>query len=64
MTIHEQWIAFMTILRKEVKRFTRIWVQTLLPLAITMILYFVIFGKLIGARIGEMSGFNYIDFVA
>src|SRR5690606_25476620 len=64
MTIKEQWIAFMTILRKEVKRFTRIWVQTLLPPAITMILYFVIFGKLIGSRIGEMSGVSYIDFVA
>jgi ABC-2 type transport system permease protein len=64
MTINEQWIAFMTILRKEVKRFTRIWVQTLLPPAITMILYFVIFGKLIGSRIGEMAGFSYIDFVA
>jgi ABC-2 type transport system permease protein len=64
MTIKEQWIAFMTILRKEVKRFTRIWVQTLLPPAITMILYFVIFGKLIGSRIGEMAGFSYIDFVA
>src|SRR5690606_34668775 len=64
MTIKEQWIAFMTILRKEVKRFTRIWVQTLLPPAITMILYFVIFGKLIGSRIGEMAGFSYIDCVA
>ncbi|QEY12625.1 ABC transporter permease [Cellvibrio sp. KY-YJ-3] len=64
MTAHEQWIAFMTILRKEVKRFTRIWVQTLLPPAITMILYFVIFGKLIGGRIGDMAGFSYIDFVA
>lgn len=64
MTVHEQWIAFMTILRKEVKRFTRIWVQTLLPPAITMILYFVIFGKLIGSRIGDMAGFSYIDFVA
>lgn len=64
MTVHEQWIAFMTILRKEVKRFTRIWVQTLLPPAITMILYFVIFGKLIGSRIGDMAGFIYIDFVA
>lgn len=63
MTAHEQWIAFMTILRKEVKRFTRIWVQTLLPPAITMILYFVIFGKLIGGRIGDMAGFSYIDFV-
>lgn len=64
MTMNEQWIAFMTILRKEIKRFTRIWVQTLLPPAITMILYFVIFGKLIGSRIGEMAGFSYIDFVA
>lgn len=64
MTVNEQWIAFMTILLKEIKRFTRIWVQTLLPPAITMILYFVIFGKLIGSRIGEMSGFSYIDFVA
>lgn len=64
MTINEQWIAFLTILRKEIKRFTRIWIQTLLPPAITMILYFVIFGKLIGSRIGDMAGFNYIDFVA
>lgn len=64
MNSNEQWIAFTTILRKEIKRFTRIWVQTLLPPAITMILYFVIFGKLIGSRIGEMAGFSYIDFVA
>jgi ABC-2 type transport system permease protein len=64
MSAHEQWIAFITILRKEIKRFTRIWVQTLLPPAITMILYFVIFGKLIGSRIGEMGGFSYIEFVA
>lgn len=64
MTLHEQWIALMTILRKEIKRFTRIWVQTLLPPVITMSLYFVIFGKLIGSRIGDMSGFSYIQFVA
>ncbi len=64
MTASEQWVAFLTILRKEIKRFTRIWIQTLLPPAITMILYFVIFGKLIGSRIGEMSGFSYIEFVA
>ncbi len=64
MTTSEQWVAFLTILRKEIKRFTRIWIQTLLPPAITMILYFVIFGKLIGSRIGEMSGFSYIEFVA
>lgn len=64
MTANEQWIAFLTILRKEIKRFTRIWIQTLLPPAITMILYFVIFGKLIGSRIGDMGGFSYIEFVA
>lgn len=60
----EQWVAFVTILRKEIKRFTRIWVQTLLPPVITMALYFVIFGKLIGSRIGDMGGFSYIQFVA
>ncbi len=64
MNASEQWIAFLTILRKEIKRFTRIWIQTLLPPAITMILYFVIFGKLIGSRIGDMGGFSYIEFVA
>lgn len=64
MEYREQWIAFSTILRKEIKRFTRIWVQTLLPPVITMALYFVIFGKLIGGRIGDMGGFSYIQFVA
>jgi ABC-2 type transport system permease protein len=64
MSLQEQWIAFLTILHKEIKRFTRIWIQTLLPPAITMILYFVIFGKLIGSRIGDMGGFSYIEFVA
>ena len=64
MEYKEQWIAFLTILRKEIKRFTRIWVQTLLPPVITMALYFVIFGKLIGSRIGDMGGFSYIQFVA
>lgn len=64
MMLHEQWTAFFTILRKEIKRFSRIWIQTLLPPAITMVLYFVIFGKLIGSRIGVMGGVSYIDFVA
>lgn len=63
MTLAEQYIAFMTILRKEVKRYLRIWTQTLLPSAITMSLYFVIFGTLIGSRIGEMGGFSYMEFV-
>ncbi len=63
MELREQWVAFCTILRKEVKRFTRIWVQTLIPPVITMALYFVIFGKLIGARIGTMDGVPYMQFV-
>lgn len=57
------WTAFRTILTKEILRFVRIWVQTILPPAITMTLYFVIFGKLIGDQIGEMDGFKYIDFI-
>ncbi|MFC3903862.1 ABC-2 type transport system permease protein [Acinetobacter marinus] len=56
-------IAFLTIVRKEVRRFMRIWPQTLLPPAITMSLYFVIFGNLVGSRIGEMGGFSYIQFI-
>lgn len=63
MNAYETWIAFYTILVKEIRRFTRIWVQTLLPPAITMGLYFVIFGKLIGSRIGQMGGFTYMEFV-
>ena len=58
------WIAFRTLLTREVRRFLRIWPQTLLPPAITMTLYFIIFGNLIGSRIGEMGGFNYMDYIA
>jgi len=63
MSAYEQYVAFITILSKEVRRFTRIWTQTLLPSAITMSLYFVIFGALIGSRIGVMGGFSYMEFV-
>ena len=55
--------AFKTIITKEVLRFLRIWVQTLIPPAITMTLYFVIFGNLIGDAIGEMGGFKYIEYI-
>lgn len=55
--------AFWTIVVKEVRRFTRIWPQTLLPPAITMTLYFIIFGNLIGSRIGEMGGFAYMEYI-
>lgn len=63
MNAQEKWIAFQTIFIKEVRRYIRIWPQTLLPPAITMTLYFVIFGALIGSRIGQMGGFNYMQFV-
>lgn len=56
-------IAFLTIVRREIRRFMRIWPQTLLPPAITMSLYFAIFGNLIGPRIGEMGGFDYMAYI-
>ena len=61
--IKTYWVAFRTLIIKEILRFSRIWVQTLLPPAITMALYFIIFGKLIGEQIGDMEGFRYIDFI-
>lgn len=57
-------IAYQTIVIKEIGRFMRIWIQTILPPAITMTLYFVIFGNLIGPRIGQMGGFDYIQYMA
>lgn len=56
-------VAFETIIIKEVRRFSRIWLQTLVPPAITIGLYFVIFGNLVGRRIGEMDGFRYMEFI-
>ena len=64
MSKQSLFIPFSTIVIKEVSRFTRIWVQTILPPAISMTLYFVIFGSLIGPRIGTMNGFDYIDYIA
>lgn len=61
MNIH--WVAFSTIVRREVVRILRIWPQTLVPPAIMMTLYFVIFGNLIGSRIGEMGGYRYMEFI-
>ena len=57
-------VAFQTILGKEIRRFLRIWQQTILPPAITMSLYLLIFGSLIGRRIGEMGGYPYMDYIA
>jgi len=63
VTGYEQMVALLTLMRKEIRRYTRIWSQTLLPSAITMSLYFLIFGNLIGSRIGEMGGVSYMEFV-
>jgi ABC-2 type transport system permease protein len=56
-------VSLITLIRKEIKRWLRIWVQTLVPPAVTMSLYFVIFGSLIGPRIGTMDGLDYIQFM-
>ncbi len=56
-------VALQTIVVKEIRRFTRIWVQTLLPPAITMTLYFVIFGNLVGRNISSMGGHSYMQFI-
>jgi ABC-2 type transport system permease protein len=60
---HLYFVALHTIWIKECTRFLRIWVQTLVPPAITISLYFVIFGSLIGSRIGQMGGFSYMEFI-
>ena len=60
---HPYWIAYTTIVSKETLRFVRIWVQTLIPPAITTTLYFLIFGKLMGERIGAMNGIPYMDYI-
>jgi len=56
-------VALRTLLFKEIRRFARIWPQTLLPPAITTSLYFLIFGKLIGERIGAVNGVSYMDYI-
>jgi ABC-2 type transport system permease protein len=58
------WIALCTLTKKEIVRFFRIWTQTLLPSPISIILYFVIFGGLIGPRIGQIQQFDYVQYIA
>ncbi len=63
MDTNHQFIAYYTIVRKEVVRFLMIWTQTLLPPVITISLYYVIFGKFIGSQISNINGFTYIQFI-
>ena len=59
----ESWVGFVTTVRREIHRVLRIWPQTLLPPVITTSLYFIIFGPVLGDRIGEMEGFTYLQYV-
>jgi len=59
----ENSIAFTTLTSREVSRFMRIWIQTLVPPVITVMLYFLIFGNLIGSRIGNMNGLTYMEYI-
>jgi ABC-2 type transport system permease protein len=59
-----RWVGFRTVVIREFGRIVRIWGQTLVPPAITATLYFLIFGSLIGRRIGEMNGFGYMQYIA
>ena len=63
MNTHEKLVTLKTIATKEILRFSRIWIQTVVPPVITTALYFVIFGNLIGPRIGKMDGFDYMEFI-
>jgi len=64
MTLTQQLVALQTLVRKEMSRVIRIWIQTIVPPIITMSLYFIIFGNLIGRRIGQMDGFDYMQYIA
>ena len=59
-----RWIGFKTIIIRELGRIMRIWTQTIVPSAITSALYFIIFGNLIGKRVGPMDGFDYMQYIA
>ncbi len=59
----QYWIAYRTLAGKEIHRFLRIWPQTLLPPLVTTSLYFLIFGALMGPRIGPMGGVHYMDYI-
>jgi len=63
MEPYRLWISFYTMLRKDIVRMFRIWVQTFLPSVITSILYFLVFGTVLGSRIGDMQGVDYMTFV-
>jgi ABC-2 type transport system permease protein len=63
MDSYKKWISFYTMLRRDVVRMFRIWVQTFLPSVVTSVLYFLVFGTVLGSQIGDMQGVPYMTFV-
>jgi ABC-2 type transport system permease protein len=63
MKFKQQMVALKTITIKEFLRFIRIWIQTVLPPAITIALYFIIFGGIIGSQIQDINGYKYMDYI-
>lgn len=63
MTKAQLWVGYVTLVRKEVGRFLRVWAQTLIPPVITTSLYFLIFGTFIGAQVRPIGGFSYMQFI-
>ena len=59
-----EWVGFSTIIIREFNRIVRIWGQTIVPPVVTATLYFVIFGSLIGKRVGQVGGYEYMQFIA
>ena len=63
MTPIQTWTSFYTIVRKDVVRMSRIWTQTFLPSVVQSVLYFLVFGQVLGSKIGQIEGYSYMQFV-
>ncbi len=63
MNWYGNWVSLVVLTRKEIKRILRIWTQSLLPSVITVTLYFVVFGEVLGSRIEQIQGFEYINYI-
>lgn len=61
---YKHFISFKTLFIKEIRRFSHIWIQTIVPPAVTTSLYFLIFGQIVGSRIGLVGGYSYVQYIA
>lgn len=64
MRVYQNWVALRTMVHKEYARTKRVWMQALLPSVVTTILYFLIFGHVLGRAVGDMSGLSYSAYIA